>query len=67
MMSVNMKFACLRRLPTIGDFYDECQHEICLSGTSACYQSLTFKVRKRRVRVVFEILKREESNRSGDC
>ena len=33
-MSVNMKFACLGRSPTIGDFYDECEHEICLSGTS---------------------------------
>ena len=48
-MSVNMKFACLGRSPTIGDFYDECEHEICLSGTSvmldfvfACYQSLIF-------------------------
>ena len=48
-ISVNMKFACLGRSPTIGDFYDECEHEICLSGTSAmldfvftCYQSLIF-------------------------
>ena len=32
-MCVNMKFACLGRSPTIGDFYDECEHEICLSGT----------------------------------
>ena len=46
-MSVNMKFACLGRSWTIGDFYDECKHEICLSGTSGmldfvftCYQSL---------------------------
>ena len=48
-MSVNMKFACLGWSPTIGDFYDECEHEICLSGTSGmldfvftCYQSLIF-------------------------
>ena len=48
-MSVNMKFACLGRSPTIGDFYDACEHEICLSGTSGmfdfvftCYQSLIF-------------------------
>ena len=48
-MSVNIKFACLGRSPTIGDFYDECEHEICLSGTSGmldfvftCYQSLIF-------------------------
>ena len=44
-----MKFACLGRLPTIGDIYDECEHEICLSGTSGmldfvftCYQNLIF-------------------------
>ena len=44
-----MKFACLGRPPTIGDFYDECEHGICLSGTSGmldfvftCYQSLIF-------------------------
>ena len=44
-----MKFACLGRSPTIRDFYDECEHEICLSGTSRmldfvfiCYQSLIF-------------------------
>ena len=34
-------------VPDVGDFYDECEHEICLSGTSgmlnfvfSCYQSL---------------------------
>ena len=38
-----------RRSPTIEDFYDECEHEICLSETSGmldfvfnCYQSLIF-------------------------
>ena len=35
-IGVNMKFACLGRSPTIGDFYDECEHEICLSGTWGC-------------------------------
>ena len=46
-MSVNIKFACLGRWPMIGDFYDECEHENCLPGTSGmldfvftCYQSL---------------------------
>ena len=36
-------------IPDVGDFYDECEHEICLSGTSgmlefvsSCYQSLIF-------------------------
>ena len=33
-VSVNIKFASLGRSPTIGDFYDEYEHEICLSGTS---------------------------------
>ena len=28
--------ACLGRSPTIRDFYDECEHEMCLSGTSGC-------------------------------
>ena len=49
MMSVNIKFACLGQSPTVGDFYDECEHEICLSGTSGmldfvytCNQSLIF-------------------------
>ena len=44
-----MKFVCLGRSPTIGDSYDECGHEICLSGTSGmldfvftCYQRFTF-------------------------
>ena len=48
-MSVHVKFACLGGLLTIRDFYDECEHEICLSGTSGmfdfvftCYQSLIF-------------------------
>ena len=48
-MSVNMKFAWLGLSPTIDDFYDECEHGICLSGTSgmlSCvftfYQSLIF-------------------------
>ena len=38
-----------RASPTIGDFYDECEHEFCLFGTSGmldfvfpCYQSLIF-------------------------
>ena len=38
-----------QKVPDVGDFYDECEHEICLSGTSgmlhfafACYQSLIF-------------------------
>ena len=38
-----------RRSPMIKDFYDECEHEICLSGTSGMivfvftfYQSLIF-------------------------
>ena len=42
-----MEFACLGRSPRIEDFYDECEHEICLSGTSdmldfvfTCNQSL---------------------------
>ena len=46
-MSVNMKVPCLGRSSTIGDFYDECEPEICLSGTSgmldfvfSCYHSL---------------------------
>ena len=36
-------------VPDVGEFYDECEHEICLSGTSgmlefvfSCYQSLMF-------------------------
>ena len=29
-----MKFAGLGRSATIEDFYDECEHENCLSGTS---------------------------------
>ena len=36
-------------VPDVGDFYDECEREICLSGTSgmlefvfSCYQSLIF-------------------------
>ena len=48
-MSMNMKFACLGRSPKIGDFYNECEHKMCLSRTSrmldfvfACYQSLNF-------------------------
>ena len=48
-MSVNIKFACLGRSPTIPDFYDECEHEFCLFGTSGmldfvftCYPSLIF-------------------------
>ena len=48
-VSVNMKFVCLGRSPTIGDSYDECEHQICLSGTSGmqdfvftCYQSFIF-------------------------
>ena len=48
-MSVNIKFVCLGSSPTIGDFYNKCEHEICMSGTSGmldfvftCYQSLTF-------------------------
>ena len=48
-MSVNIKFACMGLSPMIGDFYDECEHEFCLFGTSgmfdfvsACYQSLIF-------------------------
>ena len=42
-----MEFSCLGQSPTIGDFYDECEHEISLSGTLGmldfvftCYQSL---------------------------
>ena len=48
-MSVNIKFVCLGRSPTILDFYDEREHEICLFVTSGmldfvftCYQSLIF-------------------------
>ena len=48
-ISVNVKFACLGWLLTIGDFYNECEHEIGLSGTLGmldfvftCYQSLIF-------------------------
>ena len=44
-----MKFACMGLSPTIVDFYDECEHENWLSGTSrmldfvfTCYQSLIF-------------------------
>ena len=47
-MSVNIKFANLGGSP-IEDFYDECEHEIFLSGASGmldfvynCYQSLIF-------------------------
>ena len=29
-MSVNIKFACMGLSATIGDFYDECEHEVCL-------------------------------------
>ena len=35
-MSVNMKFGCLGQSLMIGDFYNEGQHEIHLSGTSKC-------------------------------
>ena len=42
-MSVNMKFACLGWSPTIGDFYDECEHEVCLSGTSRILSLLATK------------------------
>ena len=48
-MSVNIKFACLGQSLKIADFYDECEHEFCLFGTSGvldfvftCYQSLIF-------------------------
>ena len=48
-LTMDMKFACLGRSPTIGDFYNECEHDICLSATSGmldfvltCYQSLIF-------------------------
>ena len=38
-----MKFSCLGRLPTIGDFYDESEHGASgmLDFVVSCYESLT--------------------------
>ena len=39
-MSANMKFSCLGQSPTIVDFYDECEHEICLGHRGCLILSL---------------------------